>query len=233
MAGIMDFFRGNSDTGVAQNQSTPQPQPQQPQNPAVGPDGKMPGSSQEPVNPLDAYAKMFEKATEGTEDTPPSFSLDPKVLGEVSSKLNFTQDVSPELMQQATAGDMNALIQVMNTVGQNAYKASLSHTSTLTDKFVGARTAHELKSVGPTVRKELTNSALASTPNYNHPVVKQQLNMVAESFARQHPDATPAEIAQMAGQYIQDLAAAINPQATTQQQQNEREGEIDWSKYLS
>lgn len=221
---IMDFFR----TQVTPQAAAPTQQAAAP----TGENGKMPGSDQTTVNPLDAYAKIFDKVADKPEEAAPSFNIDPKVLNEVSSKLNFTQDISPELMQQATNGDSNALIQIMNQVAQSAYRASLSHASTLTDKFVGARTDHALKSVGSSVKKELTTSALSSTPNYQHPVVKEQLNRTAEAFAAQHPDATPQEIAKMAADYIQVLADAISP-ASNQQQTQKTAGEIDWSEYLS
>lgn len=230
--GIMDLFRSNEQQAASANAQ--QSLSQQPNHtgsvPTPSPEGKMPGTDQGNVDPLAVYAKMFDKATANTEEAP-SFQLDPNVLSEVSSKLNFTQDISPELMQQATNGDANALIQIINAASQNAYKAALSHTSTLTDKFIGARTDYSMKNVGSKVKQELTNSALSNTPNYNHPVVKAQLNMVAESLSAQHPDATPQEIAQMAGRYIQDLASAISPQQT--QQQQEANAGTDWSKYLS
>lgn len=232
---IMDFFRsGNSNEQAADSNASSQQQtaPAKPATPAApaAPNAQMPGTNQEPVNPLDAYAKLFEKS--GNEDTPPSLNLDPAVLSDVSSKLNFTQDVSPELMQKATNGDMGALIDIMNKVGQNSYKASLAHNSALTDKFVGARTAHAMKGVGSTVRSELTNNALSTTPNYNHPVVKRQLDETARSFGAQYPDATPDEIARMSIQYINDLASAVSPKQQSKEEQAAKDG-IDWDKYFN
>lgn len=223
--GIMDFFKTPAQPPAANAPATNQPQQQQQQQ---QPNGQMPGSHQEPVNPLDAYGKLFEKA-QGEPDTPPSFNLDPKTLTEVSSNLNFTQDISPELMQQATSGDAAALIKLMNQVGQNAYKASLSHASALTDKFVGARTEHAMKGIGNHVKSELTATALSQTPNYNHPVIKRQLDETARAFAAQHPDATPDQIAQMSVKYVQDLANALNPQAP---KEDVTSSEVDWDKYF-
>lgn len=230
--GIMDMFRSNPEPQSGNFQQVAQDRPNHTgSTPTPPPDGKMVGTDQGNIDPLAVYAKMFDKATAESDDVAPSFQLDPKVLAEVSSKLNFTQDIPPDLMQQAMAGDSNALVQIINLAAQSSYKAALSHTSTLTDKFVGARTEHGLKNVGSKVKQELTNSALSGTPNYNHPVVKRQLNMVAESLSAQHPDATPQEIAGMAAKYIQDLAQAISPQA--QQQAQAQTEEHDWAKYLS
>lgn len=225
MGGIMDFFRG-SQQPAQQPAAAPAPAAANPQQP----NGVMPGTNQEPVNPIDAYAKIWEPIKQEEADVAPAFNLDPKVLTEVSGKLNFAQDISPELLQAATSGDGNAMLQLMNMVGQNAYKAALSHSSALTDKFVGARTEHAMKGLGKQVRSELTQTALSQTPNYKHPAVRKQLDMVASQFQAQHPDASPDEIAGMSLQYIQDLAQALNPSNPAQEQAPA--GEVDWDSYF-
>lgn len=235
---IMDFFRSNEQQQASANQqqvNQQQASNQQPNHtgssPQQPPNGQMPGTNQGEIDPLAAYAKMFERAEPKPEDAAPSFSLDPNVLSEVSSKMNFTQDIPQELMQQALNGDGQSLMKIINHAAQSAYKASLSHTSTLTDKFVAARTDHAMKNLAPVVKKELTSNALASTPNFQHPVVKQQLQMVAESIAAQHPDLPPQEVAQMAGKYITDLANAINPSSNKPTESEPTT--TDWSKFFS
>lgn len=229
---IMDFFRGgNNQQPQGQQQAAAAPAQGQAPNQSGQPNGQMPGTNQEPVNPLDAYAKMWAPIENQNQEVAPSFNLDPKVLSDVSSKLNFAQDIPPEVMQAAAGGDANAMAQMMNMIGQNAYKAALSHTSSLTDKFVGARTEHAMKGLGGKVKSELTQTALSQTPNYKHPAVKQQLDMVAQQYAAQHPDATPDQVAQMSIKYITDLANALNPQSTKQEEA--AAGEVDWAKYFS
>lgn len=212
-------------------QAPAQPSAQAPVPASPQPAAPAPEKPNEPVNPLDAYAKLFSKAENQTPDEAPKFSLDPKTLNEVSSKFDFTQGLDPQLVQKASQGDAQSLIAMMQHVGQSAYKAALSHGSVLTDQFVGARTAHEMKGVSGIVRNELTQGALASTPNYSHPVVKEQLNKTAEAFRAQYPDAAPQEIAKMASDYIQVLANAINPAASTQK--TEPSEGTDWTKYLT
>lgn len=225
---IMDFFK--TPEPVAAGIQAPV-SPPVPPSPPTTPDGKMPGTNQGHVNPLDAYAKVFENVnTPG--DIPPSFTIDPKVLSEVSGSLNFTNNIPADLMQKATSGDANAMVQLMNHVAQQAYQASLHHSSALTDKFVNARSSFDLKSVGSKVKGELTNTAMAAIPNYKHPAVKLQLNMIADAMSRQNPDASPQEIAKAASQYIQDLASAINPTTGNSQQSKESSGE-DWSAYFA
>lgn len=234
MPGIMDFFKA-APPQRAEVSKSPPPQGSSdgkpPASGAVGPDGKMPGSNQEPLNPLDAYAKLFDNATTGTPDAPPSFTLDPKLLSEVSGQLNFTQGISPELLTKATSGDTAALLEVINQVGQQSYKTALHHSTTLTDKFVGARSSFDQKNIGSHVQGALTDSALASIPNASHPVVKNQLKMVADMMRKSNPDATPQQIAEASQKYILELAGALNP--SDKAKPDESQGEFDWESFIT
>lgn len=207
------------------------PAPNTPPAPGATPDGKIPGTDQHPVNPMDAYAKLWDTTATDT-STPPAFSIDPTTLDKVSGSLNFTQNVAPELMQKATSGDMAALMQIMNQVGQQAYKASISHNSALTDKFVAARSQYDFKNIGSTVKQEMTSTALqTSVPNASHPVVKQELRRIADAMQKQNPDASPQDIADSAKKYFNELYSAVNP-GQTQQEQQAATGEQDWDKYF-
>lgn len=185
-------------------------------NPATveTPAGKMAGSGQEPVNPLDAYAKLFDNSTQ-PKDAPPVFALDPKILGEAASSMNFTQGIPQELMAKATSGDANALIEMMNLVARNSYQSALSHGTSLTDKFVTARSEYDSKGVGNKITQQLTSSALADTPNFQHPVVKAEFTRIANAFQSQNPDSSPAEIAKATRDYMQNLHTAMNPESKT------------------
>lgn len=193
-------------------------------------DGKMPGTDQLPPNPLDLYAKLWETSNEAPE-VAPAFNLDPKVLDNVSGTLDFTKAVSPELMQKAIAGDMTALMQVMNHVGQQSYKAALAHSTSLTDKFVDARAAFDLKGVGSKVKSELAANAMASIPNYSHPAVKAEVTRIAQAMQKQNPDASPDEIATATKAYFVNVYAAINPSASTQEAEG-NSAATNWDKYF-
>ena len=231
--GIFDLFQAApkpaTPTPTPAPAATPTPTPAP--TPTPGLDGKLPGTDQHPVNPLDAYAKLWDTPNADT-TKPPAFTIDPTVLDKVSGGLNFTQGVAPELMQKATSGDMQALLEIMNHVGQQAYKASLNHSTTLTDKFVGARSEFDLRNIGSTVKQELTSTALqSSVPNASHPVVKQELSRIAKAMQSQNPDASPQEIADAAKQYFNTLYSAVNgPQSPTTPATPP--GEVDWDNYF-
>lgn len=228
---MFNLFGSNNKPAAPANQNPAPAADTNPDGSPKTPDGKIPGTDQHPVNPMDAYSKLWDTTSTDT-STPPAFSIDSTTLDKVSGSLNFTQNVAPELMQKATSGDMAALMQIMNQVGQQAYKASISHNSALTDKFVEARSRYDFKNIGSTVKQEMTSTALqTSVPNATHPVVKAELSRIANAMQKQNPDATPQEIADSAKKYFNELYSAVNP-GQTQQEQQAATGEQDWDKYF-
>lgn len=204
-------------------------------NPKIaGEDGKMPGTSPNMENPLDSYKKMFDNANKDSELQAPSFKIDSKVLNDVSSKMDFTRGINQEVLSKATSGDVSALMDIIKTVGQNAYKASLEHNTALTDTYLNQRGEFDKKSLEKGVKSQLTSEALSNAPNYNHPVVKAELNRIASQFAAANPDSSPQEIAKAAQKYISDLQSALNPSDPSKNSDgSDKPEEMDWSKYLN
>lgn len=196
--------------------------------------GKMPGSQPSNENPLDIYTKLYDNANRSDVNAPPSFSLDPKVVSDVAGKIDFTKGVNPELVAKATSGDASAMMQLIQEVGRNSYRASLEHATKLTETHLGQRAEFEDKRVQSGIKSQLTSDALSSAPNYNHPVIKSELNRIATQFAgsAEYADASPSQIANAAKQYLNDIHAAMNPEATKTEAQKS-DGGMDWSKYLS
>jgi len=176
---------------------------------------------------------MFDTSKNAAEDVAPAFKLDDKVLNEVSGKLQFASGVNPELMQRAQGGDVNALIEMMNAVAQNAYKAAISHGTALTDTHLNTRAEYEKKTLGSKVKEQLISSQLADVPNANHPVVKAELARIASMLAKQNPDASAEQIKTEAVRYLKEVQAAMNP--TTESQQTQKTaGEVDdWEAFLT
>lgn len=238
--GLMDMFRIGGGGGQQAPVQQPVTQPTQTDTNGAGAgdntptdaNGKMPGTNQSPANPLDAYSKLFDNAANGNQDAPPSFNLDPKVVGETAGKMDFLSTADQELMTKAQGGDASAMIQLMNSVARGAYSAALQHSSTLTDKFVGLRSDYDSKRIGSSVKQELTTQKLSSLPNADHPVVKQQLADTARRLSSQYPDATPDWIADQARQYITDLASALNPNAGSQQGGQAAPKDTNWDEYF-
>ena len=206
----------------------------------VAPPGTDPNSlKQETQNPFDSYQKMFDNAAKNSAIEAPSFSLDPKIVADVASKMDFTKGLNPELIQKATSGDAASMMQLIQEVGRNSYRASLEHATKLTDTHLGQRSEFESKRVKEGVRSQLTSDALSqgsdTNANLNHPVVKAELNRIAKSFANspEYADASPQEIAKAAKQYMTDLHNALNPADPKKDKDGQPKGkEIDYFDYL-
>lgn len=234
---LMDFFKQSAQTATQQQQQQ-QPQNQniqqqpniQQQQPGTGVANASNAGTNEPQDPLKIYENLFDnKNTQ--EDKAPTFSIDPKVMDQVVGSQDFTKGINPELFQKAMQGDQQAFFEMMNNVGRNAYRNAIEHGGMLTDRFVGAREAHSSKGLSGKVREELTTHALGNVPNFKNPVVKAQLTEVAKRLQSQHPDAAPAEIAEMAKDYITKLASALNP-TDPKAQEASQNVEVDWNKFF-
>lgn len=241
---VMDFFKPKAATQPAA--ATNQP-------PAAANAGDPPKATIEQTNPnspaktaenpLDVYAKVFQNAATNSDIQAPSFSLDPKIIADVSSKMNFTQGVNPELLQKATTGDAAAMIELIQEVGRNSYRAALEHSTKLTDTHLGQRAEFDSKKLVKGVKQQLTSDALSSSDNINlnHPVVRAELNRIAQTFAAspEYADASPQQIAQAAKKYMQDIQEAMNPPSKNrgskgnQGDKGSDDGGVDYMKWIT
>jgi hypothetical protein len=231
---IMDFFKPSTSSATASTTATPATN--EPAKPAVAqPDPNNPAKVSE--NPFDAYQKVFDNAAKNSDIQAPTFSLDAKVISDVANKMDFTKGINPELMSKATGGDAAAMMQLIQEVGRNSYRASLEHATKLTDTHLGQRSEFESKNLKRGVKEQLTSDALsAGNANLNHPVIKAELNRIAKQFAAspEYADASPAEIANAAKNYMTDLHAAMNPADPTKTKEGKaKPTEIDYMEYIT
>jgi len=218
-------------------QQGPNAQAQQPAqgmqpNGSPTPNSNVNGTNQQ-TDPMAAYATMFTNNTDKQGEVAPSFSIDPKVLDQVSGGMDFMQGADPAVMQKALGGDMQAFMDIMNHVGRSAYKSSLQHSSSLTDKFVGMREEFSGKRLPSMVREELTMGEIAGNSGSTSPVVRQQLVEIAKKYQAANPDASPQQVAAAAKQYVADLFGAINPESSPEAKAKAAQPrEVNWDTYF-
>ena len=210
------------------SQGTQSQQPAQNSSPAPG--SNPPAPAPKAPAPVDIFSKMFDNTP--STDAPPAFTLDPAQLSTVANGQDFTQGVDPELLTKANSGDSNAMIQVMQQVSRNAYQAALLHTSKLTESFVGAREGHTAKGLSTKIRGELTVNALTGTPNFQNPGVRKLLVNIAQNLEKEHPDASPEQIAVMARQSVMEAANAVNPNAGDPPSNSRVKQATDWDSFF-
>lgn len=230
---IKAAFSSKPATPPAPQQTTPPVDPNQPNVQGGGNPGSNPTNQKvPPVNPGNWYEQLYTNTNTGEEDTPPEFKLDGTKLQEVAGGQNFGVSLSDEDKAKLAAGDFSVLEGMMNKVGQNAYKAALEHGSTLTGKFVGARSDYESKKLGSRVKETQVDQELSGLPNYSNPAVKAHLNDIAKRLQQQHPDATPREVALEAQRLLMEIAKGVDPENTPEAKARTKPGETDFMKWL-
>jgi hypothetical protein len=248
---IMGGFSSNSGQGQPSNQNQGGQQNQQQSQGNGSPQGNgqptdsnaSPASpnqqvngSNTPVDPSELWNKMWDTTNNGEKaDTPPQLKLDSTILDQVSGKLDLMQGIDQELLQKATSGDTQALLQIIQNVGRSAYKNAISHNSSLTNEFIGQREAFQGKQLPGMIKGQMTNDLLAGEGAQAPAFVKNQMQDLAKRFQQANPDATPAQVKQSVQDYVRQLAEFVNPgqnSTSNNQQQNPSDQQTDWDKWL-
>lgn len=223
--------QGQQGQGPQQQNPSQQDPNQQRQSMLPGNGSNATGNPDQPLDPLDAYQGLYNN-TDDANDKVPVFELNQDQLGVVTKSQSFMKDVDPALMTRLQSGDMTALSDIIEHATRNSYRASLEHSSKLTDKYVGARFDYEGKGLGGKIRDNLVTGNLSKIPGFSHPVAQQELVKVAKSLAKQHPDASPEEIADEARRYLTELGRSLDPN-TQQQADRKKASETDWDEYMN
>lgn len=242
---IADFFRTKPQT--SQSQPNQQGQPASPnaqvtQAKAAQPNQPLDTTSKDfaaagdqiPKNPLDSFTGMYDTKSRGTDEVPPVFALDPASLRTAASQLNFSAHVTPELAQKLQSGDATAVADAFNELGRQVYQTTMSHQSTLTDRFVNARMTHDRKGLGQSVHSVLTANSLAKLADQN-PVLKEHVTEIGDKIASKYPDATPDWIAEQTKNYFVTMAKQLDPSldATEVAKKKDKEEDINWEEWMS
>lgn len=239
----MSFFEnlrsrmnGGQQSNTPQGQQQPQGQGNQGQQPdnnnlqqsQSSPGGTNGGISNNPASYLDAYKDLYTPQQATSEA--PEFNLDSEKLNGVVNSQDFMQGIDPSAMQKLQSGDMSALGDIINHATRNAYKAALTHGSTLTGKYVGARFDHADKGLDGKIKSSQLQDHLSRTPNFSNPVVKQQMTDIVQRLSQKHPDAPYEDVVNEAKRILTEVAGAVNPESPQNKPQVK---EQDWEAFMS
>jgi hypothetical protein len=186
-------------------------------------------------NPMDAYADLFKPQDPSKKQAdPPAFQLDPALIEKAAGSIDFTSKLPPELRARFQGEDGEALMAVMNLMGRQAYQASISHMSALTDKFVGLRSNFDQQNLGDNVKSHLVQNTLQSKFANTNPVTKQGLQMISGMMKEAFPDATPEWISEQAPKFFVEMAKQLAPEEfnASKQQNPQNSTEVDWGNWL-
>lgn len=187
--------------------TNPQQQPQNPQNPQ--------GTGAPANSPLDQFKDLWQDPdpSKAVADpfANPLFSTDPAKIREAASQMDFTQGLPQELLQKVLQGnDPQALMQVINHVGQQSLAAALQ-IGTQTIENAGSRIGARFKEAIPQhVRDFQINNTKPSNPMFEHPAIQGMLQRAKQQIKAQNPTMSAEQVAAMAEDYITQTAAVFN-----------------------
>ena len=85
---------------------------------------------------------------------------------EAARQVNFTSQISPEVMQKITSGDQQALIDLVNSVGQSAYAQSAMTSVNAAKQVAEKQNAFMMQQLPDMVRKlQQRNDVGEDNPN--------------------------------------------------------------------
>lgn len=187
-------------------------------------------------SPLDKFSDVFKiDEKEGNEQ--PLFNIDPTKLTEQAAKTNFVNSIPPEkLAEMAKGGEegVKAALEVINNVAQAGYAQSSLVAAKLVEHALEKQGEKFQNVVIPQIirQMEVRGNLTDANPALNHPAIAPVLAAVQEKLAKQHPDASPKELATMAQDYVSAFATAVNPPKEPVQQGGRKGKETDWSLFL-
>lgn len=235
---ILDMFRGAAPSNTpaqAQQQATPaQQQPAAAQQQSQQQDlSNGVQNSNTPPNPLDTFKDLWQPAANADAAPAPLFNLDAAKLTEVASKANFATGLTPEIVQSALKGDVNAFTQAINTVGQQAFAQSVLATTKLLEQGFEKHGQAQQALIPGLVKKNLVSNSLQDNPLYKHEATRPLLSALETQLAAKHPNATAAQITDMAQRFVSEFAnvAADASRTPEQRQQDNRPDPNDWSGF--
>lgn len=176
-------------------------------------------------NPLDVYNDLFKPTPvpEGTVTLDdPFITFDKEAVQSLVAKETFTND--PEFAanaQKALAGDVNALMSILDGVARNVFQRNATLTAMVADKAAREGVNRLNSNIPNVIRNTQTNAALTElNPTFSHAGAKPLVDMVSTQFASKNPAATPQQIAEMTVRYLNTLVPSQAAPANTRQAAN-------------
>jgi hypothetical protein len=207
------------------------------------PDGQIPGGNAVPQeqnkSPLAEFDKLWEpvKPAEGAiQDEPIKFNIDANRVRASAKQVDFTKTITPALLEKVNAGGegaLQAMLQVMNEMGQTIFAESMMAGTKVLENGLEASHQRVSRTLPDTIRKQNVGSALReNNPLFTNPATAPMLSALESQLQAKFPTASAAEITEHARNYLVNFAnEAKKLDPATQAQTKFAAGrEEDWSQ---
>jgi hypothetical protein len=227
MAFFSNIF-GTSSQTPTESQAAPAPQPA----PVTPPPTPAPSD----VSPLDSFKDLWQPVqTTGVDGTLPAnmfAGADPAKMLEAARKVDFSKSIPPEVLSKITAGGPDAaaaFAQALNDVSQRAYaQSSFASTKIVEAALAKFQEGMESRLPGQIKKHQVSDSLRASNPALQHPAAAPIMEAMQAQLTVKYPNATVAEIQDMASQYLGAFTQAASPKKPDVVSANE-----DWGKFFA
>jgi hypothetical protein len=185
---------------------------------------------------LDSFKDLWQPVqTTGVDGTLPAnmfAGADPAKMLEAARKVDFSKSIPPEILSKITAGGPDAaaaFAQALNDVSQRAYaQSSFASTKIVEAALQKFQEGMESRLPGQIKKHQVSDSLRASNPALQHPAAAPIMEAMQAQLTVKYPNATVAEIQDMASQYLTAFNSAANPKKVDAVPANE-----DWGKFFA
>lgn len=203
-----------------------------------------PAAPTEPASPLDKFTSIWNNPT-NEDGTPkpartdnlqaPLFNFDTAKITDSASKLDFTSSIDPALAQKALAGDVAALMDVINQATRNAVVGVTVSQGNLVNQAVRTNNDRIVASLPEHINKTRLLESDSDNPVFSHPAAQPLVHSLKQMFFAKDPSASPATINKQVSDYLTGFTTALHDTspAVTQSRQAQAAGETNWMKLLA
>lgn len=232
---IADLFRPKAPVAPAasadQNAGQQQQQNQN-QNPPQSEQG------QQEANPLDQFSDLWAppKKGEGQKEETKK-SVDPTALSKAVQGMDFTKNISPEILSQISAGGDGATQATMKLVN-NASQQALEQALVVASKLMESKMAQMREEFAQTADQRFkTNSVEGALFGGNensvltNPATKPLVQATARQIAERNPNFTPEQVKAATLAMFNSLAEGLV--GGKKEQKQEAPASADWDSWLN
>lgn len=222
------------------NDKTPQSDGSHAAFPAVGQTG---ADGKKAEAPLDNFKDVWQAPDKPAPVTPlsPSLNFDNDKLMAEARKMDFTAGMPAEISDKLKSGDAASIQTALSWATQNAFAQAIGMSSKITEAALAKQADTMMKEHFPKLLKD-HQIQTAAIPGTDNPAISGMRTAIQSQLSMKNPNATAAQINEMTGDFMQQMAAEIIKanggsvlvaDQVKQQQQNTPKQDIDWEALLA
>lgn len=192
-----------------------------------------------PENPTN-YAEIWNQNLPPEPGSSKIFNTNQEEFGKVVGGMDFIRNAPRELMEKALGGDQQALMQLVNKVGQNAFSTAAISAREMVEHANSSQQKSIEKLVQEQVRSALASQTMSQkNQSFSDPLVAPLIQDISARLRAKFPEATPQELASKSEEMLMSLAGKIvsgSPQEQERiksQEMQKASATPDWEAWAS